>query len=36
MVQLLEMNRWDIHNHGETGPYSYFLEAAKSDESVQS
>jgi ubiquinone/menaquinone biosynthesis C-methylase UbiE len=36
MIQLLEKNTWDIHRHGEIGPYSYFLEAAVSDESVQS
>jgi ubiquinone/menaquinone biosynthesis C-methylase UbiE len=36
MVRLLEKNTWDIHRHGEVGPYCYFLEAAVSDESVQS
>jgi len=36
MIQLLEKNTWDIHRHGEAGPCSYFLEAAVSDESVQS
>jgi ubiquinone/menaquinone biosynthesis C-methylase UbiE len=36
MVRLLENNTWDIHRHGSLGPYSYFLEAAVSDESVQS
>src|SRR5262249_13540896 len=36
MVRLLEQNTWDIHSHGELGPYSYFVEAGVSDESVQS
>lgn len=36
MVRLLEKNSWDLHRHGEIGPYSYFLEAAVTDESVQS
>jgi SAM-dependent methyltransferase len=36
MVQLLERNCWDIHRHGDVGRYSYFLDAAVSDESVQS
>jgi ubiquinone/menaquinone biosynthesis C-methylase UbiE len=36
MVGLLERNTWDIHRHGDVGPYSYFLEAAVCDESVQS
>jgi ubiquinone/menaquinone biosynthesis C-methylase UbiE len=36
MVRLLEENGWDIHRHGNLGPYSYYLEAAVSDESVQS
>jgi ubiquinone/menaquinone biosynthesis C-methylase UbiE len=36
MVRLLEKNMWDIHRHGDIGACSYFLEAAVSDESVQS
>ncbi len=36
MVWLLEHNAWDIHRHGDIGPHCYFLEAAVSDESVQS
>jgi len=36
MVELLERNCWDIHRHGDVGRYSYFLDAAVSDESVQS
>jgi hypothetical protein len=36
LVQLLEKNTWVFTGNGELGPYSYFLEAAVSDESVQS
>ena len=36
MVRLLGENIWDIHRHGDFGPYSYFLEVGVSDESVQS
>jgi ubiquinone/menaquinone biosynthesis C-methylase UbiE len=36
MVRLLEKNSWDIHRHGEVGPYCYFLETGVTDESVQS
>jgi hypothetical protein len=36
MVWLLEHNSWDIHRHGDLGPHCYFLEAAVTDESVQS
>jgi ubiquinone/menaquinone biosynthesis C-methylase UbiE len=36
MVQLLERHGWDLHRHGDASPFSYFLEAAICDESVQS
>jgi ubiquinone/menaquinone biosynthesis C-methylase UbiE len=36
MVNTLERNCWDIHRHGNAGSSCYFLEAAPSDESVQS
>jgi len=36
MVQVLERRSWDILRHGNVGPYNYFIEAAISDESVQS
>jgi ubiquinone/menaquinone biosynthesis C-methylase UbiE len=36
MVRLLESQSWDLHRHGDASPFSYFLEAAICDESVQS
>ena len=36
LLKVLENNCWDVYRHGEAGPQCYFIEAAVSDESVQS
>jgi ubiquinone/menaquinone biosynthesis C-methylase UbiE len=36
IVQCLERHTWDLHGNGAASPYSYFLEVAITDESVQS
>jgi ubiquinone/menaquinone biosynthesis C-methylase UbiE len=36
LLKILENNCWDVHRHGEAGAQCYFIEAAISDESVQS
>jgi ubiquinone/menaquinone biosynthesis C-methylase UbiE len=36
LVHTLEHNSWDVHRHGDAGEHCYFVEAAVSDESVQS
>jgi ubiquinone/menaquinone biosynthesis C-methylase UbiE len=36
LLKVLENNCWDVYRHGEAGAQCYFIEAAVSDESVQS
>jgi hypothetical protein len=36
LLKVLENNCWDVFRHGEAGQQCYFIEAAASDESVQS